>query len=81
MTAIGMMRCQHFLLRVHCIPTLLYNNSMYVHSREFRENLEFAPLRMDDVIEDHQICVCVRKRPLNKKGTRYRCQNSLVDSD
>lgn len=34
---------------------------------EYREGLEYKPLRGDDIIEDHQICVCVRKRPLNKK--------------
>lgn len=39
---------------------------------EYREQLEFSPLRLDDVIEDHQICVCVRKRPLNKKELNRR---------
>ncbi|XP_067937927.1 kinesin-like protein KIF2A [Watersipora subatra] len=39
---------------------------------EYRDSLEFNPLRMDDVIEDHQICVCVRKRPLNKKEVTRR---------
>lgn len=36
--------------------------------REYRSNLEFRPLKENDAIEDHQITVCVRKRPLNKKG-------------
>ena len=36
--------------------------------REYRSNLEFRPLKENDTIEDHQITVCVRKRPLNKKG-------------
>lgn len=36
--------------------------------REYRSNLEFRPLRENDSVEDHQITVCVRKRPLNKKG-------------
>lgn len=35
--------------------------------REYRSNLEFRPLRENDAVEDHQITVCVRKRPLNKK--------------
>lgn len=35
--------------------------------REYRSNLEFRPLRENDSVEDHQITVCVRKRPLNKK--------------
>jgi len=29
--------------------------------------LEFRPIRDNDAVEDHQITVCVRKRPLNKK--------------
>jgi len=36
--------------------------------REFRKTLEYRPLTATDVIENHQICVCLRKRPLNKKG-------------
>lgn len=24
-------------------------------------------------IEEHRICVCVRKRPLNKKGEVFQC--------
>ncbi|KAL0278962.1 UNVERIFIED_CONTAM: hypothetical protein PYX00_000624 [Menopon gallinae] len=35
--------------------------------REYRANLEFRPLKESDTVEDHQITVCVRKRPLNKK--------------
>ncbi|KAK6624856.1 hypothetical protein RUM44_011720 [Polyplax serrata] len=35
--------------------------------REYRSNLEFRPLKENDTIEEHQITVCVRKRPLNKK--------------
>lgn len=29
--------------------------------------MEFRPIRDTDAVEDHQITVCVRKRPLNKK--------------
>jgi kinesin family protein 2/24 len=35
--------------------------------REYRQGLEITPLRESDVVEDHQITVCVRKRPMNKK--------------
>ncbi|KAK4014660.1 hypothetical protein OUZ56_027177 [Daphnia magna] len=35
--------------------------------REFQATLEFRPIRDTDGVEDHQITVCVRKRPLNKK--------------
>lgn len=35
--------------------------------REFQGTLDFRPIRDTDVVEDHQITVCVRKRPLNKK--------------
>ncbi|VDO65101.1 unnamed protein product [Schistosoma curassoni] len=34
---------------------------------EYRNTLEYRPLTNTDLIEDHQICVCVRKRPMNKK--------------
>ena len=36
--------------------------------RDYKETLEMRPLRETDAIEDHQITVCVRKRPVNKKG-------------
>ncbi|XP_035698895.1 kinesin-like protein KIF2A isoform X9 [Branchiostoma floridae] len=35
--------------------------------RAFRSNLDIKTITNADPIEDHQICVCVRKRPLNKK--------------
>ncbi|KAG0421573.1 hypothetical protein HPB47_002535 [Ixodes persulcatus] len=35
--------------------------------REYRSQLDFRPLSMNDPTEVHQICVAVRKRPLNKK--------------
>lgn len=37
--------------------------------RDYRSAIEFRPLRESDPVEDHQITVCVRKRPLNKKET------------
>ncbi|KAK2168895.1 hypothetical protein LSH36_13g04017 [Paralvinella palmiformis] len=36
---------------------------------EYRESLDYRPVANTDSIETHQICVCVRKRPLNKKET------------
>ncbi|XP_065572290.1 kinesin-like protein KIF2A isoform X4 [Artemia franciscana] len=35
--------------------------------REYRATLDFRPIKETEMIEDHQITVCVRKRPLNKK--------------
>jgi len=35
--------------------------------REFQMTLEREAMSMTDPIVDHQICVCVRKRPINKK--------------
>ncbi|XP_069127828.1 kinesin-like protein KIF2A isoform X1 [Argopecten irradians] len=34
---------------------------------EYRTSLEFRPLTSSDPIVNHTICVCVRKRPMNKK--------------
>jgi len=44
------------------------NDMLLVLLREYRETLDFDPLRGHEPIEEHQITVCVRKRPLNKKG-------------
>ncbi|XP_075977376.1 kinesin-like protein 10A isoform X1 [Anticarsia gemmatalis] len=35
--------------------------------REYQNSIEFRPLTGTEPVEDHQITVCVRKRPLNKK--------------
>ncbi|GAB0193086.1 kinesin-like protein KIF2C [Grus japonensis] len=35
--------------------------------KEFRATLDCQPLSLTDPIEEHRICVCVRKRPLNKQ--------------
>ncbi|KAK3773556.1 hypothetical protein RRG08_022267 [Elysia crispata] len=35
--------------------------------KDFRSQLEYHPITSTDPIENHQICVCVRKRPLSKK--------------
>lgn len=43
------------------------NSCLLTFLREFQATLEFRPIRDTDGVEDHQITVCVRKRPLNKK--------------
>ncbi|CAB3241203.1 unnamed protein product [Arctia plantaginis] len=35
--------------------------------REYQNSIEFRPMTGNEAVEDHQITVCVRKRPLNKK--------------
>ncbi|PSN29723.1 Kinesin-like protein Klp10A [Blattella germanica] len=35
--------------------------------KEYHKSIEFHPLQETDPVEDHQITVCIRKRPLNKK--------------
>lgn len=35
--------------------------------RDFRAGLDFRPLKANDPVADHRICVCVRKRPLSNK--------------
>lgn len=33
--------------------------------REYQEQLDYRPLKLNDHILDNRICVCVRKRPMN----------------
>ncbi|XP_071851021.1 kinesin-like protein KIF2A isoform X2 [Apostichopus japonicus] len=40
--------------------------------REYIEVLDFNPLNLSDQVYDHQITVCVRKRPINKKEAGKR---------
>ncbi|NWU87377.1 KIF2A protein, partial [Onychorhynchus coronatus] len=40
--------------------------------RDFRGSLDYRPLTTADPIDEHKICVCVRKRPLNKKETSMK---------
>ncbi|XP_048354186.1 kinesin-like protein KIF2C [Sphaerodactylus townsendi] len=35
--------------------------------KEYRATIDYRPISMNDPIEEHRICVCVRKRPLNKQ--------------
>ncbi|CAJ0958189.1 unnamed protein product [Ranitomeya imitator] len=44
--------------------------------KEFRATLDCQRLSMDDLADERRICVCVRKRPLNKQG---RCLFLAVD--
>uniref|UniRef100_A0A8C1UBH0 Kinesin-like protein n=1 Tax=Cyprinus carpio TaxID=7962 RepID=A0A8C1UBH0_CYPCA len=39
----------------------------YQMIEEYRETLEKVPMSLSDPVKPHRICVCVRKRPLNKK--------------
>ncbi|KAM9323412.1 kinesin-like protein KIF2C isoform 1-T1 [Pholidichthys leucotaenia] len=44
------------------------NQRFYEMIKDFRETLDpYQPLSTTDPIEPHRICVCVRKRPLNKQ--------------
>ncbi|XP_029931388.1 kinesin-like protein KIF2C isoform X2 [Myripristis murdjan] len=43
------------------------NQKFYDMIQDFRETLEVTPLSASDLVEAHRICVCVRKRPLNKQ--------------
>lgn len=49
--------------------------------REYTNSIEFRPLTGNEPVEDHQITVCVRKRPLNKKEITKKevCFNNYVD--
>ncbi|XP_078253450.1 kinesin-like protein KIF2A isoform X2 [Rhinoraja longicauda] len=40
--------------------------------KEFRSSLDYRPLTAADPIDEQRICVCVRKRPLNKKENVIR---------
>ena len=43
--------------------------------REYQSTLEFNPLMDGGSIDDHQIKVCVRKRPQGTQSERTRCVN------
>uniref|UniRef100_A0A8D0AEY1 Kinesin-like protein n=1 Tax=Sander lucioperca TaxID=283035 RepID=A0A8D0AEY1_SANLU len=43
------------------------NQKFYEMIQDFRETLEINPLSTNEHLEPHRICVCVRKRPLNKQ--------------
>ncbi|VDK80029.1 unnamed protein product [Onchocerca ochengi] len=35
--------------------------------RDYQSQIDFRPLKISDQVSDNRICVCVRKRPLNRK--------------
>ena len=41
--------------------------------REYQSGLDFRPLKDGDAYDEHQITVCVRKRPLSRKGESEYC--------
>ncbi|CAL8344472.1 unnamed protein product [Merluccius merluccius] len=43
------------------------NQKFYQMIQDFKETLEITPMSEADVMETHRICVCVRKRPLNRQ--------------
>lgn len=63
--------CRHLSLSIITTPVCLnifYSiNIYYFIHRDYQRTIEFKPLTENDPVEDHQITVCVRKRPLNKK--------------
>ncbi|XP_062310947.1 kinesin-like protein KIF2A isoform X3 [Osmerus eperlanus] len=53
--------------RAQEVDTTIPNYEILYMIRDFRASLDYRPLTAADLIEEHRICVCVRKRPLNKK--------------
>ncbi|KAM9743419.1 kinesin-like protein KIF2A isoform 3-T3 [Menidia menidia] len=53
--------------RAQEVDTTIPNYEIMYMIRDFRASLDYRPLTTADMIEEHRICVCVRKRPLNKK--------------
>ncbi|XP_036435311.1 kinesin-like protein KIF2A isoform X2 [Colossoma macropomum] len=53
--------------RAQEVDTTVPNYEIMQMIRDFRASLDYRPLTTADLIEEHRICVCVRKRPLNKK--------------
>ncbi|XP_034026091.1 kinesin-like protein KIF2A isoform X4 [Thalassophryne amazonica] len=53
--------------RAQEVDTTIPNYEIMYMIRDFRASLDYRPLTAADLIEEHRICVCVRKRPLNKK--------------
>ncbi|XP_076860307.1 kinesin-like protein KIF2A isoform X2 [Brachyhypopomus gauderio] len=53
--------------RAQEVDTTIPNYEIMQMIRDFRGSLDYRPLTAADLIEEHRICVCVRKRPLNKK--------------
>lgn len=43
------------------------SKQFYQMIEEYRETVQKVPMSLSDPVKTHRICVCVRKRPLNKK--------------
>lgn len=54
-------------LMAACDPTSHSQWEFLSMIREYRAQLEFNTITLNDTVNDHQICVAVRKRPLNKR--------------
>lgn len=54
-------------LMTACDPTSHVQWEFLAMIREYRATMEFNTITMNDSVYDHQICVAVRKRPLNKR--------------
>ncbi|XP_072297555.1 kinesin-like protein KIF2C [Eucyclogobius newberryi] len=48
------------------------NKKFYEMIQDFRETLEIKPTLTSEVAESQRICVCVRKRPLNKQESNKK---------
>ncbi|XP_053536368.1 kinesin-like protein KIF2A isoform X4 [Ictalurus punctatus] len=53
--------------RAQEVDTTVPNYEIMQMIRDFRASMDYRPLTTADLIEERRICVCVRKRPLNKK--------------
>ncbi|AWP02312.1 Kinesin-like protein [Scophthalmus maximus] len=58
--------------RAQEVDSTIPNYEIMYMIRDFRACLDYRPLTTEDFIEEHRICVCVRKRPLNKKELAKR---------
>ncbi|CAH2296268.1 kinesin KIF2A isoform X1 [Pelobates cultripes] len=58
--------------RAQEVDTTNPNYEIMCMIRDFRGSLDYRPLTTTDPIDEHRICVCVRKRPLNKKENTMR---------
>lgn len=66
--------------RAQEVDTTIPNYEILQMIRDFRGSLDYRPLTTTDLIEEHRICVCVRKRPLNKKGNASEMKISMLHS-
>lgn len=48
--------------------SIFFQNFFKIYSSEFRNGIDFTRLTNSEPVQDLRIYVCVRKRPINKKG-------------